>query len=99
MAGNKRQSSLSERIPADVRERAQRAGVDVKNIDWYAGRLDVTTEASTTFGDIPDDELSTLQGIADRQRERRGKTPVANIVAAVGGLFRKHPRRRPRSVE
>lgn len=66
----KRRGRLADRIPADVAERAEKAGINVEDVDWYAGRLN---EPTAYFSAIPKDELADLQRQVALIRRKRPK--------------------------
>lgn len=80
----------SERIPQDVLDRAQKAGVS--DLDWYAGRLDISG-TSTTQGNPPSqarDAHAAWKGVRDKRRAKRKNRRRATLVKLMG-LLRRQP--------
>jgi hypothetical protein len=83
----KQHRNLSRRIPAEVKERIRKAGVE--DVDWYAGR--VTSSQSQGFSQMSDKEHRELrQAARARRRVRRGerKTAVLTLMRSVFSALR-----------
>ena len=71
-----RKNSLSSRLPADVRERLTKAGVD--DVEWYAGRIE---EEGPTFSPISPDREQELRQ-RDTAHRRARSAPRAGVALA-----------------
>lgn len=90
MADLKRPGDLSRQVPADVKERARKAGV--KDFDWYAGRL--TSTEGRGFTEVPGDDHRRLRQRAKaRRKARRVERKTAVITFMRSRLSTVRPRR------
>jgi hypothetical protein len=76
-------NDLSRQIPADVKERTLKAGVE--DVDWYAGRLSSTEERG--FTDVPRDEHLQLRKDAQLRRSTHRRNVRLMAMASVRGMF------------
>lgn len=84
MGAFRRHDDLLRRIPEDVRERAEKAGVT--DVDWYAGRL--TSTGKNGFTQVPPTRTRELRAAATSRRsarraERKEKllSPLMSLIA------------------
>ena len=94
----KRSRTLTYRIPEDVRERTRKAGVE--EVDWYAGRLDVTNvDSGELFTDPPSADVIRLKTMASKRRRTRRDDAKEAVVTRLRGLLNRRPRRHPRAAD
>jgi hypothetical protein len=81
MALINRQRRLADRLPADVRERVQRAGA--REIDWYAGRRPgAASPARTGISRTPSADAEELRKLlAEHRRAPESDREHAGVVA------------------
>lgn len=81
----KRQQGFAEQIPADVRERARRAGAE--DLDWYGGRLDVG-DSGEHVDDTPAAERDRLVTLAEQHRTESAGSAGERLVSPIRSLTR-----------
>ena len=99
MSSFRRRQSLAERIPADVRERAERAGTT--DPDWYAGRLSPEDKTPSEDSGRADDARAALAGAVKRSKSANDASRSDTLVTHLLGKLmhvgaRLHPRRHAR---
>jgi hypothetical protein len=88
----KRQTALSRRIPPDVRARINKVGA--KQVDWYAGRLDLTDD--TGYSSVPPNDLDALRATGKARRKQGRDDKVKTAITAIAAVARRVLPRRTR---
>jgi len=87
----RKQQDLAARIPRDVVARAEKAGVRLSELDWYAGRL---ADSHRQRGDAPGGVGKASHRSAvkahkrNRTQERTGKRPHSRLAMVASSWWR-----------